>query len=128
MMALSIWQPWAWLIANGYKDIENRPWWTKFRGPFLIHASKTMDDCTLWELINHYQVKGIADPAAAQREIEAQRGGIVGRAVLVGCVARSGSKWFQGRYGFVIEQARPLPFVPLRGRQGFFETGIEIQS
>jgi len=43
--ALSIWQPWAWLIANGYKDIENRTWWTKFRGPFLIHASKRMD-CT----------------------------------------------------------------------------------
>jgi hypothetical protein len=24
--AISICQPWAWLIVNGYKDIENRIW------------------------------------------------------------------------------------------------------
>lgn len=30
--AISIRQPWAWLIANGFKDIENRDWATKFRG------------------------------------------------------------------------------------------------
>lgn len=29
---LSIRQPWAWLIVNGYKDIENRTWPTHFRG------------------------------------------------------------------------------------------------
>jgi hypothetical protein len=42
MKALSIRQPWAWLIVNGYKDIENRSWATKFRGPVLIHAAKGM--------------------------------------------------------------------------------------
>ncbi len=26
MKALSIKQPWAWLICAGYKDIENRSW------------------------------------------------------------------------------------------------------
>ena len=26
MKALSIRQPWAWLIVNGYKDVENRTW------------------------------------------------------------------------------------------------------
>jgi hypothetical protein len=36
--ALSIRQPWAWLIANGHKDIENRSWNTNYRGAFLIHA------------------------------------------------------------------------------------------
>ena len=30
--ALSIQQPWAWFIVNGYKDVENRTWSTKFRG------------------------------------------------------------------------------------------------
>ncbi len=37
---LSIRQPWAWLIVNGYKDIENRTWSTRFRGKVLIHAGK----------------------------------------------------------------------------------------
>jgi len=40
MKALSIIQPWAWLITRGYKDIENRGWYTPYRGRFLVHASK----------------------------------------------------------------------------------------
>jgi hypothetical protein len=39
MKALSIKQPWASLIANGIKDIENRTWRTNFRGKIYIHAS-----------------------------------------------------------------------------------------
>lgn len=42
MKALSIRQPWAWLIVNGHKDIENRSWPTRFRGKFLVHASNGM--------------------------------------------------------------------------------------
>jgi hypothetical protein len=33
--ALSIRQPWAWLICHAGKNIENRPWRTQFRGRFL---------------------------------------------------------------------------------------------
>jgi ASCH domain-containing protein len=29
MKALSVRQPWAWLIVNGYKEVENRDWATK---------------------------------------------------------------------------------------------------
>jgi hypothetical protein len=36
--ALSVRQPWAWLIVNGFKDVENRPRRTHYRGPSLIHA------------------------------------------------------------------------------------------
>ena len=39
MKAISIKQPWASLIVEGVKDIENRTWPTKFRGRVLIHAS-----------------------------------------------------------------------------------------
>lgn len=42
MMALSIRQPWAWLIASGHKDIENRCWKTLRRETIYIHASKGM--------------------------------------------------------------------------------------
>ncbi|HDU8694716.1 TPA: ASCH domain-containing protein, partial [Morganella morganii subsp. morganii] len=40
MKAISIRQPWAWLIVNGHKDIENRSWRTKYRGQVLVHASQ----------------------------------------------------------------------------------------
>jgi hypothetical protein len=37
--ALSIRQPWVWAIVHAGKDIENRTWWTPYRGPVLIHAA-----------------------------------------------------------------------------------------
>lgn len=40
IMCLSIRQPWAWAILHAGKDIENRDWATRFRGPFLVHAGK----------------------------------------------------------------------------------------
>ena len=50
MLALSFKQPWAWLVAAGIKDVDNRTWWLHMP-PFLnypadprriyVHASKT---------------------------------------------------------------------------------------
>ena len=43
MKCLSLKQPFADLLALGEKTIELRKWNTKFRGKFLIHASKNID-------------------------------------------------------------------------------------
>jgi predicted transcriptional regulator len=40
---LSLKQPFAELIVSGRKTIELRKWNTRFRGEFLIHASKSID-------------------------------------------------------------------------------------
>lgn len=40
MKALTLWQPWASLIALGVKTIETRGWSTNYRGPLAIHAAK----------------------------------------------------------------------------------------
>lgn len=40
MKALTIYQPWASLIALGEKRIETRGWATNYRGPIAIHAGK----------------------------------------------------------------------------------------
>jgi hypothetical protein len=47
MKAISIKQPWAWLIANGYMTVENRKWYTGHRGDLLIHAGKSETDVDL---------------------------------------------------------------------------------
>ena len=39
MKVLSIKEPYASLIVNGYKEYEFRSWKTKYRGKILIHAS-----------------------------------------------------------------------------------------
>ena len=43
MKVISIRQPWASLIVNGYKEYEFRSWKTNFRGPIYIHASKAIE-------------------------------------------------------------------------------------
>jgi hypothetical protein len=45
MRALSLWQPWASLIADGRKKIETRHWEMTWRGPLAIHAAKKVDRC-----------------------------------------------------------------------------------
>jgi hypothetical protein len=40
MKALSLYNPWAVLIAIGAKKIETRDWFTPYRGPLAIHATK----------------------------------------------------------------------------------------
>ena len=42
MKALTVKQPWAWLLIHGTKDIENRNWPTSLRGEIAIHAAKGM--------------------------------------------------------------------------------------
>lgn len=39
MKAITIWQPWASLLACGEKRYETRGWATKYRGPIAIHAA-----------------------------------------------------------------------------------------
>ncbi len=111
MKALSIKQPWAWLIVNGHKDIENRDWQTSRRGKILVHASKKI--CP--DGIRRAQELGIVLPE------NLERGGIVGETEIVDCVAQSSSPWFEGKFGFMLANSRPLPFHPWKGMLSFFE-------
>jgi hypothetical protein len=118
MKALSIRQPWAWLIVNGRKPVENRTWPTRWRGRLLIHAAKTMtwDDYAACVIF----VRGFSD-LRLPRFHDLERGGIVGMATLDGCVTRMDSPWFCGPYGFVLILPGRCEFQPMPGRQGIFE-------
>lgn len=123
MLALSIRQPWAWLILNAGKDIESRDWPTRVRGRVLIHASKGMsrdeyeDGIGFAQAVAHEAGRVLRAPTIE----EITRGGIVGSVEIVDCVQRHPSRWFFGRYGFVLRDPQVLPFQPLKGRLGFFE-------
>lgn len=112
MKALSIRQPWSWLICNGHKDIENRTWKTNFRGKVLIHAGKMIEQSVQCSKINGVEIPLLYD---------GNFGGIVGIAEITDCVVESKSLWFSGPYGFILRNARPLTFMPCRGQLGFFE-------
>jgi hypothetical protein len=126
--ALSIRQPWAWAIINAGKDIENRSWSTKYRGPVCIHAAKGMTDsewCDAMDFIDKAlpvtRQGQFGRRASAIHSAEAKRGGIIGVADIVDCVDASESPWFFGPYGFVLKNVRPVPFIPVKGALGFFD-------
>ena len=126
MRALSIRQPWAWLILHGGKNIENRSWKTKVRGLFYLHAAKEM---TREDYDNAVAFAAIANPAIKVPAFdELPRGVLVGRARLVDCVRvldAPPSIWFTGPYGFILRDAEPIRLVPCQGKLGFFEPVID---
>lgn len=123
--ALSIRQPWAWLIVNGHKDIENRDWPTPFRGRVLMHAGVTMSRRYYDTVVGELQLSGICPPDLPRFE-DLQRGGFVGWTNIVDCVTSHPSRWKTENpfgapsYGFVLRDSKPMPFVPWKGRLGFF--------
>jgi len=132
MKALSIQQPWAFLICQGIKDIENRDWSTSYRGFILIHAGQKMDEDFFLDQGLHYptwnRLPGSVPENASAYKRDYERGGIVGYATLQKVVTSSDSPWFRGKYGFVLTQRRPIPFIPLRGYLGLFDVPAEIEA
>lgn len=133
--ALSIRQPWAWAIVHVGKDVENRNWPTRYRGPVLIHAAKGMTRNEYEDANSLIQsLVGEVDQAWLDRWLgvtaapaRLDRGGIVGVAEIIGCVTHyehPPSHWFFGPYGFILANVRPLTFTPCRGALGFFAPAI----
>lgn len=134
--ALSVRQPWAWLIVHGFKDFENRRWGSRYparaqirdHAPFdvLIHASAGMTEADYDEArqvlrhINHLRFQdGLADIVLPPRAA-LQRGGIVGRCRVVGWSESPANSPWAFTSGLILDQAEPLPFTPCKGALGFF--------
>lgn len=139
-VALSIKQPWAWLmtrpIYGAVKGIENRTW---RRGPpksILVHAGQSLDeDCHLSLVEGLHPVTG--EPWAAGQEAYVsdlnrygiQRGGFVGAMDFTGeILTESDDPWFMGPFGYVTTNARGVPFLPWRGQLGFFAVEVTAGS
>ncbi len=72
MKALTIKEPWATLIIDGYKKYEFRSWKTNYRGKILIHAGLSIEKDML-ERFKDYNLSCMC-------------GYIIGEATLVDCI------------------------------------------
>ena len=72
MKVLTIREPWASLIINGYKEYEFRSWKTNYRGKILIHTSSIIDKDML-DRFKDYNLDYIT-------------GAIIGEAEIVDCI------------------------------------------
>ncbi len=123
---LSLKQPYADLVVSDKKTIEIRTWNSKFRGEFLVHASKTVDK----EACERNKID--PDPLIT--------GAIVGKAILYDVkfydnkrsFLQDRKKHFAGTgypgpvYGFLLKGARKFrkPLV-MKGKLGFFNVEYE---
>jgi hypothetical protein len=121
-------------MLYGGKDIENRNRATRFRGNILIHASLGWDR-TNFPLNRdgtfYLQMKGnclrLPIPDEMPRQLSSYpRGGIVGVMEIIDCVNQHNSPWYFGKYGYIIKNVRPLPFVACKGALGLWDVPEEV--
>lgn len=141
MKAITIHQPWASLIAHGYKRFETRSWSTKYRGPIAIHASK--------QLLYDYRLPKLSGrlwELGFRKEEDFPLGCVIAVADVVEC--RKVSDWMSnndlpilhgrendyyldeqeyvfgdytpGRYAWELANVRQIDPVPARGQQGLW--------
>ena len=124
MKAITIKQPWASLIVEGVKDIENRTWNTKFRGRVLIHAAMSDFDFTK-AMTSEYQrefIKQIQKPYI--------KGAIIGSVEIVDCIKSNkdlGNSPWGNFYCYHWVLANPIKFdkpIPAKGKLSFWEFEI----
>lgn len=96
MKALSVRQPWAYLLCSGIKDIENRTWKLpeKYKGErVLIHASANPDSIKL-EIEGQATIKEIEMfSALGKSEDENLFSAIIGSVRFIDCVINHESIW-----------------------------------
>jgi len=123
MKVITIKQPFASLIAAGYKEYEFRTWKTKYRGDILIHAGKGVDR----EAMKKFEHLNLNYPS----------GCIIAKAKLVDCVCVDDSmrkklldkdslvysimdsKW-QG-YGFKLESVKDVKPIYVNGKLSLWD-------
>lgn len=123
MKVITIKQPWATLIVEGYKRFEFRSWKTNYRGDILIHAGKGIDKEAMERL-----KKYLPD--------EIPLGKIIGKATLTDCIPMSKdfadmlakenndiytTHSFSRNYGFKLENVEKLDNpIEIRGQLGLW--------
>ena len=151
--ALTLWQPYAWLVATGEKPLENRPRGfaqKSFRGEFWIHAGKHEPDDDDWDRVLTMCREATGTDDLGERAMNAWSSGnlalgaIIGRGTIAGIVPPRprGSMWdaylardaplawhIPSQYAFVVEGASLLSEpVPCEGSRGFWLVSPETRK
>ncbi len=130
MKVITIKQPFASLIASGYKEYEFRTWKTKYRGDLLIHAGKGIDKKAM-EKFKHLN-------------LDYPSGCIIAKVNLVDCIEIDDDvrkilkeknelvyasiikhREWKG-YGFKLENVTKIKEIPASGKLSFWDYDGEI--
>lgn len=107
---LSVRQPWASLIVEGVKDVENRGWSTKYRGRLYIHAGSGYDK-----------------DGEVHDRVNATRGAIIGYVELMDCRRDVDSEWAEeGQWHWQLGNPVAIDPIPMRGKLALWNADIGV--
>lgn len=139
MKAISLTEPWAFLVAVQAKRLETRSWPTRYRGPLAIHAAKgfprdAISLCFEEPFATFLRAHEITTPAGLPRGV------IVATCTLRDCIPTVGlfgelqglgwvsdhedafGDFSEGRFAWVLDDVKRLdPPVPARGSLGLWD-------
>ncbi|WCM42437.1 ASCH domain-containing protein [Flavobacterium sp. CBA20B-1] len=100
MKAITIKQPWAYLIASGVKDIENRTWKTHFRGRVYIHVSAKKANFWLTEQASIVHDELVKISLDDYKKTTGLFSAIIGEVDIVDCVINHPSIWAEKGFNY----------------------------
>lgn len=127
MKVITIKQPWATLIAKGYKEYEFRTWKTKYRGDILIHAGKSIDkkamerfknlnlDYPLGQIIAKATITDCVKVDEGLRNILAKKDPVVYK----GVINKTSNDW--DGYGFKLEDIKEINPIKINGKLSLWD-------
>src|SRR4030095_1701433 len=139
--AISLWEPWASLIAEGHKTVETRSWPINHEGELLICASKNgLSKKEKASFIASFHGK---PEYKILMELKENPGMAVAIVEVTGCASMDYFKalnkdlykdqeawgdFLNGRFAWIFEDIRKIqtPF-PVKGMQGFFNVQLPDQ-
>ena len=133
VLAISLYNPWAYLAAIAAKKYETRSWLTNYRGMIAIHATIISPEWATM-LCEQSPFNEVLAEAGITSWRELPRGVLLATGRLVGCVRtdniaahisaheRAFGDWTPGRYAWELADMQLLPEpIPARGRQGLWD-------
>ena len=127
MKVITIKQPWATLIAKGYKEYEFRTWKTKYRGDILIHAGKSIDkkamerfknlnlEYPLGQIIAKATITDCVKVDEGLRHILAKKDPVVYK----GVINKTSNDW--DGYGFKLEDIKEINPIKINGKLSLWD-------
>lgn len=140
MKVISLWQPWASLMAYGLKKNETRSWATEYRGPLAIHAAQkeSIDQYAAWMTFKSNGLLKSLEMDGIYEFTDLPRGGIIATLNLIDCIKirednlpeypeLSFGDYRIGRYMWITENVQRFKkIIPMRGYQRIFEVPDEF--
>lgn len=134
MKALTLWQPWATLMAIGAKQIETRGWYTDYRGPLAIHAAlnfprEARELCWQEPFVSVLQGAGYDNPEELPTGVVVCTCRLIGVVrmdmTVIGSVSdeeRVFGEYAPGRYAWYTSDCRRVDDpIPARGGRGLWD-------